>query len=157
VISFGGFIVSPVGKLGRGNCEYSSPKRVGQTDGSYEEDHCVFCRAWCASERVEVCAEYSGTGQTYHVAAISTTGSELNEATDTLNYNFLSQYIVIIWEKDQTSVIEMDGSFVGPTYVRSGGKDQEGRSWEISPTNFMYVQRYASTATLETSLTGVAS
>ena len=85
-----------------------------------------------AGERVEICAQDSATGQTYHVTAISTNGSELNEATDTLNYNFLNHYIVILWAHDRTSIIEMDGAFVGPTYIQRGGTDQKGRSWEIS-------------------------
>jgi hypothetical protein len=40
-----------------------------------------------ASERVDICAQYSATGDSYHVAAISTNGSELNEATNTPNYD----------------------------------------------------------------------
>jgi hypothetical protein len=93
-----------------------------------------------ASERVEICAKDSATGQTYHVTAISSNGPELNEATDSLNYNALSQYIVILWPHDQTSVIErhdqasvieMAGQFSGPTYIPSAGTDQKGRSWEI--------------------------
>ena len=85
-----------------------------------------------ASERVVICAQYSATGDLYHVAAISTNGSELNEATNTLNYDFLSSYIVISWPDDETTVIEMDAPFSGPTYVQTGGTDQEGHLWEIS-------------------------
>ena len=85
-----------------------------------------------ASERVDICAQYSATGDSYHVAAISTNGSELNEATNTLNYDSLSSYIVISWPDDETTVIEMDAPFSGPTYVQTGGTDQEGHLWEIS-------------------------
>jgi hypothetical protein len=85
-----------------------------------------------ASEKVDICAQYSATGDTYHVAAISTNGSELNEATDTLSYSSLSSYIVISWPDDQTTVIEMDAPFSGPTYPQTGGTDQEGHLWEIS-------------------------
>jgi len=53
-----------------------------------------------ASERVDICAQYSATGDTYHVTAVSTNGSELNEATNTLNYDSLSSYIVISWPDD---------------------------------------------------------
>lgn len=85
-----------------------------------------------ATERVDICAQYSGTGRSYHVNAISETGSELNQATHTFNYDVLSRYIVIFWAQNQASVIEMSGIFGGPTYIPSTGTDQEGRSWEIS-------------------------
>jgi len=85
-----------------------------------------------ASDRVNICAQFSATGQTYHVIAISTNGSELNETTDSLKYNLLSSYIVISWAEDQTTVIEMDGPFSEPTYVQTRGTDQEGHLWEIS-------------------------
>ena len=85
-----------------------------------------------ASERVDICAQYSATGDSYHVVAISTNGSELNEATNTLNYDSLSSYIVISWPDDETTVIEMDAPFSGPTYVQTGGTDLEGHLWEIS-------------------------
>jgi hypothetical protein len=85
-----------------------------------------------ASERVDICAQYSATGDSYHVAAISTNGSELNETTDSLKYNLLSSYIVISWGEDHTTVIEMDSPFSGPTYAQTRGTDQEGHLWEIS-------------------------
>jgi hypothetical protein len=85
-----------------------------------------------ASDRINICAQFSATGQTYHVIAVSTNGSELNETTDSLKYNLLSSYIVISWAEDHTTVIEMDGPFSGPTYVQSHGTDQEGHLWEIS-------------------------
>jgi uncharacterized protein YigE (DUF2233 family) len=101
----------------------------------------AFAAALCAAlavpavavgkEQIDICAEYTATGKTFHVTAISTNGSELNEETDTLNYNSLSHYIVIFWAQDQASVIEMNGPYFGPAYAPSGGTDQEGRSWEI--------------------------
>ena len=83
-----------------------------------------------AGERVDICAQYTATGKSYHVSAISTTGSELNEATRSDNYNSLAHFIVIFWAPDQASVIEIDGS--GPSPYGSAGIDQEGRSWQIS-------------------------
>jgi hypothetical protein len=83
-------------------------------------------------EQVDVCAEYTATGKIYHVTVISTNGSELNEETNTLNYNSLSQYILIFWTQDRASVIEMNGPYFGPAaYAPSDGTDQEGRSWRI--------------------------
>jgi hypothetical protein len=85
-----------------------------------------------AGERVDICAQYTATGKSYHVSAISTTGHELNQATHSYNYNSLAHFIVIFWAPDQASVIEIDGIFSGPSPYGSAGIDQEGRSWEIS-------------------------
>ncbi len=84
-----------------------------------------------ASERVDVCAQYTNSGQNYHVTAISTYGSELNGATHSFNYNSLSRYIVIFWAQNQASVIDM-GPIFSPSYIGSPGTDQEGRPWSIS-------------------------
>ncbi len=59
-----------------------------------------------AEERVDICAEYSATGKTYHVTANSVAGSELNQAAHSFDYNSLSQYIVIFWAQNQASVID---------------------------------------------------
>ena len=85
-----------------------------------------------ASEPVDICAEYSATGKSYHVQATSASGADLNQATHTFNYNALGHYIVIFWDQNQATVIEMQGIFVGPTPFASSGIDQEGRAWEIS-------------------------
>jgi hypothetical protein len=84
-----------------------------------------------ASEEVDICAQYSDTGKSYHVTATSTTGSELNQATHSLNYTSFSRYIVIFWAQNQASVIDMGVTF-SPTYIGTGGTDQEGRFWVIS-------------------------
>jgi hypothetical protein len=85
-----------------------------------------------AGERVDICAQYTATGKSYHVFGISMTGSELNQATRSLDYNALAHFIVIFWAPDQASVIEIDGIFSGPSPFGSAGIDQEGRSWKIS-------------------------
>lgn len=85
-----------------------------------------------AAEQVDICAQYTSTGKSYHVTATSETGAELNQATQTFNYNSFGQYIVIFWTQNQASVIEMLGVFGGPTYIPNSGTDQEGRTWQIS-------------------------
>jgi len=84
-----------------------------------------------ASERVDVCAQYTNTGKMYHVTAISTNGTELNQETHTFIYNTLSHYIVIFWAQNQASVIEMGAPFYLTSYIGSTGFDQEGRPWQI--------------------------
>lgn len=94
-----------------------------------------------AEERVDICAQYSATGASYHVNAILTTGFELNQATHAFNYNGLSHYIVIFWAQNQATVIEMGGIFSGPTYLQSSGTDQEGRSWGITAYSPLWCQQ----------------
>jgi YD repeat-containing protein len=94
-----------------------------------------------AEERVDICAQYSATGASYHVNAVSTTGSELNQATHTFNYNGLSRYIVIFWAQNQATVIEMSTPFFGPSYIQSIGTDQEGRSWGITAFSPIWCQQ----------------
>jgi hypothetical protein len=53
-----------------------------------------------------VAAIASDTRKTHHVTAITTTGSELNQATHSHNYNSLSRYVVIFWAQDKASVID---------------------------------------------------
>ena len=55
---------------------------------------------------VAAIGKYVDTGKTYHVTAITTTGSKLNRATHSLNYNSLSSYVVIFWAQDKASVID---------------------------------------------------
>jgi hypothetical protein len=55
---------------------------------------------------VPVAAIASDTGKTHHVTAITTTGSKLNQATRSLNYNSSSRYVVIFWAQDHASVID---------------------------------------------------
>jgi hypothetical protein len=84
-----------------------------------------------ASEQIDVWAQYIDTGQTYHVTATSTYGTELNQAKHSFVYNALSRYVVIFWAQNQASVIDM-GAIFNPSYIGSTGTDQEGRFWTIT-------------------------
>lgn len=84
-----------------------------------------------AHEVTDVCAEYLGTGKKYKVEANIFTGSELNSKTHSLDYNWLSKYVVIFWGKDQATVIELDSPF-GVNVFGVEGKDQQGYRWSIS-------------------------
>lgn len=91
-----------------------------------------------ASEQVDICAVYSNTGSLYHVTATAISGSELNQATNTFNYNVFGHYIVIFWAQDQATVIEMSGISGTPSFIQESGTDQQGRSWEISAYSPMF-------------------
>ncbi|WP_156812294.1 hypothetical protein [Legionella tunisiensis] len=85
-----------------------------------------------AAERIEICAKYrtsSGWSDVYKVEATITKGSELNQATSSFNYQSFDTYVVIFWDRDEASVIQMDSPFV--TYTEQTGYDQQGREWRI--------------------------
>lgn len=89
-------------------------------------------RVLWASEKVEICAKYqtsSGWSDVYKVEATITMGSELNQATSSFNYKSFDRYIVIFWDKDEASVIQMESPF--DTFMEQTGHDQQGREWQI--------------------------
>jgi hypothetical protein len=85
-----------------------------------------------ASEQVDICAVYSNTGKSYHVPATAISGSELNQRTQSFNYNSLGHYVVIFWSQGEATVIEMSGITGIPSSFQESGTDQEGRLWQIS-------------------------
>lgn len=90
-----------------------------------------------ASERATICAHYEtqdGWSDGYKVEATIATGSEMNQATSSFDYNAFSNYVTIFWGQDQATVIEMDDPYV--TAFDSEGKDQEGRHWRVAKTSF---------------------
>lgn len=82
-----------------------------------------------ATEQMEVCAK-EGAGKSYKVQATLATGQELNTATRTLNYTAWSKYVVIFWQQNQASVIELDFPFLNA--LGTDGHDQQGRRWTVS-------------------------
>jgi hypothetical protein len=61
----------------------------------------------------------AATAKTHHVTAITTTGSKLNQATHSHNYNSLSRYVVIFWAQDKASVIDCRKINVKQNLIRS--------------------------------------
>lgn len=87
-------------------------------------------------------ATEAGTSDWYTVPMIFMTGTELNTATRTLDYDGLTgRYGIIFWTQHETSVIEIDDMlFCGTTATQAciaghigdlTGTDQESRKWEI--------------------------
>lgn len=94
---------------------------------------CFFVSKASASEREVVCAKYEtqlGWSHGYKVEATILKGTELNRATKTFDYSAFSTYVVIFWDKDEVSIIELDFPYL--SVIGQHGKDQEGRNWEIS-------------------------
>ena len=88
-----------------------------------------------AMDKVEACAKYEtqdGWSHGYQVEARVGYGSDLNEATGTLNYQAFATYVVIFWAQNQASVIKLNFGFGMLSYIESEGIDQEGRHWKVS-------------------------
>jgi hypothetical protein len=88
-------------------------------------------------ERAEICAKYrtsSGWSQAYKVDATIIKGYELNQATGSYSYQGYDTYVVIFWDQDEASVIQMESPYV--TYMDGPGYDQQGRAWQIHKGSF---------------------
>lgn len=88
-----------------------------------------------------VCVKYEteyGWSKGYQVTGTVIKGTELNSRTGTYNYSPYSTYVVVFWDEDQASILELDfysGSI--STYGQSA-TDQRGRSWQVSQTSYCY-------------------
>ncbi|HAT8319320.1 TPA: hypothetical protein GDD06_08920 [Legionella pneumophila] len=85
-----------------------------------------------AAEKAEICAKYqtaSGWSDAYGVEATIIKGSELNQATSSFNYESFDTYVLIFWDRNEVSVIQMESPFV--TFMEETGHDQQGREWQI--------------------------
>lgn len=91
-----------------------------------------------AADREDVCVHYAanyGWSKGYQVTATIETGTELNQATRTYNFQAFDKYVVIFWDQDQVSVIKMRAPFfLGP--IDALGEDQQGRQWHVSNSSF---------------------
>ena len=101
----------------------------------------LFHAACCvsAAEGETVCAKYrtdNGWSKSYKVEATIIKGTELNQATRTFEYNAFATYVVIFWDKDQASIIEMSWPYLSP--IGQEGEDRRGVKWEVAKTSFCF-------------------
>lgn len=93
-----------------------------------------------ASERAEVCAKPDGrfgeANKTYQVEATIARGSELNQATGTWDYDGFATYVVIFWDRDQATIIQLESAWLGAFPV--AGVDQQGRGWKVTKSSICY-------------------
>ena len=98
------------------------------------------CNAY-AYEVVDVCATYVNTNKKYAVEAQLYRGKELNQRTQTTNYDDLYAYAVIFWGPGKATIIKIDNSNffpgVSPSIGMLGetGKDQRGYPWQLTTRN----------------------
>ena len=84
-----------------------------------------------AYEVLDVCATYSNSGKKYKVEGQILKGTELNQRTNSYDYNSYSTYVVIFWANDQATIIELDYYFGSLGPIGSDGKDQQGKPWKV--------------------------
>ena len=90
----------------------------------------------------------TGWSKLYTVNVTFLTGSELNRATGTYNYNSYSKYATIFWGENQASVIELSSVIlsgfeiecqdIDNTLMDLEGKDQDGDNWNICLRDYCY-------------------
>jgi hypothetical protein len=84
----------------------------------------------------------------YTVEVTFMSGTELNRAIKTYEYDSYSTYAIIFWDKDQASVIkistyvgcgtEVTQSCISNKVTNLEGEDQKGKGWEICAKNLCY-------------------
>ena len=89
-----------------------------------------------------------GWSDYYTVDVTFMTGSELNEATSSIDYSSLSTYGIVFWGDGKATIIEISSIvFCGNKATKScitshalniEGESQDGRSWEICTKNYCY-------------------
>jgi hypothetical protein len=91
-----------------------------------------------ALEEQVVCVKYKtqiGWSKGYQVEGKVMKGSELNTATSSFDYNSLSTYVVIFWDQDEVSILELDFYFGSISVIGDNATDQIGREWKVSSSS----------------------
>jgi hypothetical protein len=94
-----------------------------------------------ALEEQDVCVKYqtqSGWSKGYKVEGKVMRGSELNSATRSLDYNVLSTYVVIFWNQDEVSILELNSYFGSISILGQDATDQSGKAWQVSSSSLCY-------------------
>lgn len=100
----------------------------------------ILAFAFAVEDQV-VCAKYmteSGWSENYKVEAKIAKGSELNTATKTFDYNSFSTYVVIFWDQDEVSILELESYFGSLSPFGHDATDQIGREWNVSSSPMCY-------------------
>ncbi len=87
-----------------------------------------------------------GWSKYYTVESTFITGYELNQATQSYDYDSYSTYCVIWWSQSQCTIIKLGyiscGFDAKPScisyYYSLDGKDQDGDKWQLCLTDYCY-------------------
>lgn len=97
---------------------------------------CAGVSAANAYEVMPVCATYVNSGKTYAVQALVASGNELNSAWNTNVLRGTKNYVVIYWDNDEATVIEL--SYGTPGLGAAPGEDQKGYPWAVRRGTFCF-------------------
>lgn len=92
-----------------------------------------------AGIKKHLCIKYEasyGWSKGYKVEATVLDGYELYQKTHNIKHFTPSKYVVIFWQPEQVSIIELDFPFIHA--MGTEGEDQEGRKWIVSNTTYCY-------------------
>jgi hypothetical protein len=93
------------------------------------------------AHRQNVCVKYKkrhGWSKGYKVQGTIIKGSELSRKTGSYKYNSYSTYVVVFWDNDEASVLELDYYYGSISGVGVSAKDQRNRPWEVSSSSICY-------------------
>jgi len=94
-----------------------------------------------SGEDAKVCVKYQtqyGWSKGYSVQGTIIKGSDLNRATGTYKYKYASTYVVVFWDQDEASILELQ-NFIGTlTSVQVNAKDQQNRYWKVAKTDYCF-------------------
>jgi hypothetical protein len=93
---------------------------------------CLFCRPAAAFVRENICGRQeniNGWSHPYKVEGLVLRGLELNRAKQNMHYRPGSLYVVLLWDKDNSTAIELDA----PRFpdIGQSGRDERGNRWEV--------------------------
>ncbi len=83
----------------------------------------------------------------YTVEVTFMSGTELNTATKSLNYDGFSTYAIIFWDKEDSVIkvssftgcgTEVTQSCITNKVINLEGEDQHGRGWEVCTKSFCF-------------------
>jgi hypothetical protein len=89
-----------------------------------------------------------GWSDYYTVEVKFMSGTELNRATNSFNYDSFTAYAIIFWGQNEASIIKIS-SFTGcglevtqncisNKVTNLEGEDQQGRDWEVCSNNYCF-------------------
>lgn len=120
-------------------CSPEAMQAVG--DGLADYNSAAYSGSQSSTSSETVCVKYrteSGWSKAYQVTGTVIKGTELNSRTGTYNYSPYSTYVVVFWDEDQDSVLELDFYSGSISAYGQSATDQQGRTWQVSQTSYCY-------------------
>lgn len=86
----------------------------------------------------DICLKYVSTNKIYKVQATLLTGSELNQSSNSFDYDAFKKYVAVFWSQDEVTLIKLEGLIMDDfPMFETLGTDQSGRAWKVKKYNGM--------------------